>query len=236
MCRCCGTHLANTKEMNSISLLHSVPIRGTNSRVHFLVGDRVRAFSKDTNNLLRSLNARLSCQTDEIESKIGRMEIQLRDLMRRDKSFVSEIACYEAKRVLADLDKSKKSLVYRADGGLDYFSAISNEVGKLSPGSGVIVMASGSGKAGGPCLFSEMMQTRWPLRSRMQLSQMSRVVERVQDGRAKSVHGKRVRLKLWPTLLKTCRIRTVASKLTVTNNNWKCSSNRISKKQDISTI
>ncbi|KAK9450752.1 Threonyl/alanyl tRNA synthetase [Limtongia smithiae] len=147
---CCGTHLKNTKEMNAISLLHQVPIRGTNSRLYFLIGDRVRAYTKELHALTRSLNAKLSCQTEEIEPKISRLETQLKETVKREKQWTTEVAQTEATRVRAELTERKKSLVYRAElTGLDYFNLFMNELGKLEPGAGVIVMASGAPKTAG---------------------------------------------------------------------------------------
>ncbi|KAK9324584.1 Threonyl/alanyl tRNA synthetase [Lipomyces orientalis] len=151
---CCGTHLKNTKEMGSIALLHQLPIRGSNSRLHFLIGDRVRAYARELNNLTRVLNSRLSCQTEEIEAKISRLDSQLRDSLKREKLWRADVVKSDAARVMDELKQEKKSYVYRADGaGLDYFNSLVAEIGNLEASSGVLVLASGAGKNGGALLL-----------------------------------------------------------------------------------
>ncbi|KAK9360995.1 Threonyl/alanyl tRNA synthetase [Lipomyces starkeyi] len=150
---CCGTHLKNTREMGSITLLHQQPIRGLNSRLHFLIGDRVREYARESNNLTRALNSRLSCQTEEIELKISRLESQLRDSLKREKLWMADVVKAEAARVNEELKLVKKSYVYRGDiVGLDYFNSLVVEMGKLEPTSGVVILASGAGKNGGALL------------------------------------------------------------------------------------
>ncbi|KAJ8101096.1 Threonyl/alanyl tRNA synthetase [Lipomyces tetrasporus] len=150
---CCGTHLKNTREMGSIALLHQLPIRGSNSRLHFLIGDRVRAYARELNNLTRVLNSRLSCQTEEIEAKISRLDSQLRDSLKREKLWRADVVKSDAARIKEELKQDKKSYVYRADGaGLDYFNSLVAEIGHLEASSGVLVLASGAGKNGGALL------------------------------------------------------------------------------------
>ncbi|KAK9365954.1 Threonyl/alanyl tRNA synthetase [Lipomyces kononenkoae] len=150
---CCGTHLKNTREIGSIALLHQLPIRGANSRLHFLIGDRVRAYARDSNYLTRALNSRLSCQTEEIEAKIGRLESQLRDSLKREKLWMADVVKAESARVKEDLKLEKKAYVYRGDlVGLDYFNSLVAQIGNLEPNSGVVLLASGAGKNGGALL------------------------------------------------------------------------------------
>ncbi|KAK9464905.1 Threonyl/alanyl tRNA synthetase [Lipomyces arxii] len=146
---CCGTHLKNTKEMNAISLLHQVGIRGANSRLYFLIGDRVRAYAREMNTLTRSLNAKLSCQTEEIETKITKLDSQMRDSYKSEKQWMAEVASLEAARIKTELAECKKVYVYRPEQStLVYFNMLMAEL-KLEPGSGVVVLACGTGKTGG---------------------------------------------------------------------------------------
>ncbi|KAK9239654.1 Threonyl/alanyl tRNA synthetase [Lipomyces kononenkoae] len=150
---CCGTHLKNTREMGSIALLHQLPIRGSNSRLHFLIGERVRAYARESNNLTRTLNSRLSCQTDEIEAKISRLESQLRDSLKREKLWMADVVKSDSARVKEDLKAEKKAYVYRGDVvGLDYYNSLVAEIGPLEPNSGVAILACGAGKNGGALL------------------------------------------------------------------------------------
>ncbi|KAK7206995.1 Threonyl/alanyl tRNA synthetase [Myxozyma melibiosi] len=145
---CCGTHLRNTREMNAIALLHQVPNKGTNSRLYFLIGDRVRKYATETHALTRRLNAKLSCQTDEIESKVARLEGLLRDALKREKMWVADVVASEAASVRASLESTQKAFVYRPDVGLDYLMTLVAELGELKEGQ-LLVLAAGQVKSPG---------------------------------------------------------------------------------------
>ncbi|KAK9453207.1 Threonyl/alanyl tRNA synthetase [Dipodascopsis uninucleata] len=150
---CCGTHLKNTCEIGSVALFHQTPIRGSNSRLYFLIGDRVRKYAVDANTKFRSINSKLSCQTEEIEDKITKLESQLKDALRREKIWMAETVKSDSAQIRKDLELRKRSFIYRPDSSLDYFNSVIAEVGKLENNSGVIVLASGAIKASGALLI-----------------------------------------------------------------------------------
>lgn len=143
---CCGTHLSNTREMNSIVLLHQVPNKSTNSRLFFLIGDRVRKYAAENHALMRRLNARLSCQTDEIEAKVARLETLLRDSLKREKMWASEVVINEAVTVKQALQEHKRAFIYRPDAALDYLTSLVGEIGAFE---GLLVLACGAVKSPG---------------------------------------------------------------------------------------
>ncbi|CAN6636442.1 putative alanyl-tRNA editing protein alaX [Trichomonascus vanleenenianus] len=151
---CCGTHLSNTAEISAIALLHSAPVRGTNSRLFFMAGDRVTKFAAEANEMLRAAGALLSCQMEEIETKINRLNQSMRELNTREKNLTAQLARYEARDLKEQLEKNKFAALHKPDGSPDSLRAIEKELGKLTPGMGTIVLVSGQGKQGGAIIAS----------------------------------------------------------------------------------
>jgi misacylated tRNA(Ala) deacylase len=151
---CCGTHLKSTGEIGALALLHSLPIRGTNSRLFFVAGDRVAKYAADMNIVVRKANALLSCQTEEVEDKISRLSIQVKDLVSREKSWQSQVARFEAAQIIRDLEEKKLAILHKPEGTMDYLRVVEKELGKVEPGQGTLVLLSGIGKAGGSIVIS----------------------------------------------------------------------------------
>ncbi|KAK9475350.1 Threonyl/alanyl tRNA synthetase [Dipodascopsis tothii] len=143
---CCGTHLSNTREMNSIVLLHQQAIRGTNSRLHFLIGDRVRRFAREANAQMRATASHLSCMPDEIGARVEALEKKLRAATKSEKALVEDMAAADAEAADAELAAAGKAYIYRRRGGFEYFNAVQR---KLSPFKGFLVLASGTPGAPG---------------------------------------------------------------------------------------
>jgi len=74
------------------------------------------------------------------------------ELSRREKKLLMEIAKFEGERIKAILQTGGKAFVYRADGGLDFINWVVSEVKNFCT-SGVVVLASGEGKKGGPIVI-----------------------------------------------------------------------------------
>lgn len=151
---CCGTHLKNTLEISSMALLHSVGIRGSNSRLFFLAGDRVYKYAAEAHELVRKAGAALSCQPDEIEDKINKQNQSLKDLYSREKFWSVQVAKYEAQELRQTLKEKKIAVLHKPDASVEYLKNIEKELGKLEPGMGTYVLISGQGKQGGAIVAS----------------------------------------------------------------------------------
>ena len=64
-----------------------------------------------------------------------------------------EIAKLEGERIKPILQTGGKAFLYRVDGGLDFINAVVSEV-KDCCTAGVVVLASGEGKKGGPIVIA----------------------------------------------------------------------------------
>lgn len=146
---CCGTHLKNTAEIATLVLLHSQPNKGTNSRLFFMAGDRVASYAAETNELVRKANAALSCQSDEIEEKIDRLNQLVKELYAKERYWSGKVAKFEADDIKAKLKDRKLAVYHNAEANLDFLKTIDKEIGKVEPGGGTVILLCGLGKQGG---------------------------------------------------------------------------------------
>lgn len=87
--------------MSYLQALYVLPqqtsIRGTNSRLFFLVGGRVLSALNSNHNIVRNTSVELSCPATEILEKVSALQINTRDGGRREKKLREEVAGFLAK-------------------------------------------------------------------------------------------------------------------------------------------
>lgn len=149
---CCGTHLKSTADISALSLLHSMPIRGTNSRLFFIAGERVNKYASEAHDILRRAGAGLSCQPEELEDKINKVNQTLKELYSREKFWSGQVAKLEAAQLKSQLEAGSLAVLHKPEGTMDYLKNVEKELGKFSKGT--LVLISGQGKQGGAIVAS----------------------------------------------------------------------------------
>lgn len=151
---CCGTHVKSTAELNSLSILHSVPIKGTNRnnfRIHCVVGSRCQRLLSSTHEQSRQAGAALSCQAADITDKIKQMQEQLRDLMKKEKLLKAEVVAIEARKMEDSLKAKGRAYLHRPTGDLDFLNSTLASMSAPIPGTCVLVAGE---REGGPIIIA----------------------------------------------------------------------------------
>ena len=125
---CCGTHLANTSQIQSVALLHQTNVRGGHSRLHFVCGGRVAACLRDEHTILKAVGAELSAPLDGLHEKAVHTNQLLKKLAAREVALLRELATNEATRIVAALASADAVYTYRADNDGQFFSALQREL------------------------------------------------------------------------------------------------------------
>lgn len=126
---CCGTHLTSTSQIMGITLLHQTNIRGGNSRLHFCCGHRVEKLAAETHAIVRNAGSLLSCQSDEIPSKIELLTANYKKSNSLVSSLLKEIAEVEAKRIYQLLKNgSSTEYAYRGDDNAEYLTLLQKQL------------------------------------------------------------------------------------------------------------
>ncbi|KAG0674192.1 hypothetical protein C6P43_000733 [Kluyveromyces marxianus] len=135
---CCGTHLQSTSQISSVLILpKQSSVRGTNSRLYFMCGDRVRRYALFANETLSATKKVLSCSDNEIVNKCETTLKNLQKATKREQYWIKELAQYSAKPVVETLqERSKAHLIRDEFGTLEFliqaWNAINQQVTELS--------------------------------------------------------------------------------------------------------
>ncbi|ODV83656.1 hypothetical protein CANARDRAFT_29873 [[Candida] arabinofermentans NRRL YB-2248] len=154
---CCGTHLSSTGQIQAIALLNQVSGKGSNSRLNFVVGDRIVKYTQFSHSILRELVNNLSCQTEAIVEKVNNISITAKKSQSRELSFVKELAIYKAKELIQELETKDVVYCHRSDVGLEFMNQVFKEMSPLSKGT--VVLMTGENKEGGAMVvFGEKVE------------------------------------------------------------------------------
>lgn len=89
---CCGAHVPNTTAIQLIKLLNVEKVRGCNSRVWFISGNRVLETLTKCLSVERELNAILSSSPQDFAARITKKIVQIKDLTKENKKLLKLIS------------------------------------------------------------------------------------------------------------------------------------------------
>lgn len=127
---CCGTHLQSTGQIQAISALHQVNVRGGNSRLHFICGSRVYKYLNKQHSILKNIQGNyLSCQLDEVVDKVALLSTNYKKSTSRESNLLKELAGLEAAKIFNSFASGEKdsAFVYRADSNPEYLTLFQKE-------------------------------------------------------------------------------------------------------------
>lgn len=135
---CCGTHLTATGQIQAISILHQVNIRGGNSRLHFVCGARVSTQLAVYHSLLKDvLGGQLSCQIDEVPVKVAELQKNYKATQSRESALLKQLANIKAVDIFNKFKNNEASVasVYREDNTPEYLLLFRKELTTLINGN-----------------------------------------------------------------------------------------------------
>lgn len=150
---CCGTHVSTLSHLNALKILHTAPIRGTNTRVFFVVGKRVLTEFHKTYEINKTLGATLSATPETLVERANAVLEQNKQLKHALKATKITTAKLIATNVIAPKISSTSPIYYFWDGGdmeanTLLFKALQNnsdiKKGLLESGDGLLVTIAGS--------------------------------------------------------------------------------------------
>ncbi|KAI9478213.1 MAG: Threonyl/alanyl tRNA synthetase [Benjaminiella poitrasii] len=166
---CCGTHVLALGQLQCLKLLHTEKVRGGNTRVFFLFGQRVLDSFEASYIVSRQLTSLLSGPQEQFIENVQKIQQQSRDHMKRAKRLLEQLAEYAVKDIKHDLtskDNDERScrvvVVYKEDGDMDFLGMIANvmrdqhvlEDIEKNNQKAVIILAAGEQERGGPIIVT----------------------------------------------------------------------------------
>ncbi|SAM08149.1 hypothetical protein [Absidia glauca] len=156
---CCGTHVAHLGHLHAAKILHTETIRGGNTRLYFVFGQRLVSSLGEQYELSRQLNKALSVPPSQFLDSVNRLQLQLRTQTKMVKKWQAQVASYAVKDLKHQLESHDVAVVYdEADGGMPYFNilhALIKEHGLLPDDSqkAILLASGGDGQQGGGMLM-----------------------------------------------------------------------------------
>ncbi|CDO93513.1 unnamed protein product [Kluyveromyces dobzhanskii CBS 2104] len=136
---CCGTHLQTTAQISSVLILPTQSsVRGTNSRLSFMCGDRVRRYALFSNDVISKTKKTLSCSDDEITNKCDAVLKNMQKTTKREQFWIKELAGFCSKSLISDLKENSKAHLVRDEfGTLEFLLQLYNATNQLVVESGL---------------------------------------------------------------------------------------------------
>ncbi|KAK4699223.1 misacylated tRNA(Ala) deacylase, partial [Phenoliferia sp. Uapishka_3] len=90
---CCGTHYPSLSYLQSIFILpQTQSVRGTNTRLFFLVGPRVLSHLSTMHTIAREASLELGCAPSDLPTRVSNLLLSSRDGTKREKRLREEVA------------------------------------------------------------------------------------------------------------------------------------------------
>ncbi|KAI3402937.2 hypothetical protein KGF56_004189 [Candida oxycetoniae] len=195
---CCGTHLSNTSQIQSIVLLNQTSIRGGHSRLYFTCGSRVTKLTSDYYDILKTISGlQLSCSIDNVVAKVDQLNSNYRKANSTINALNKELANIKATEIFKKFKYNKASVayVYRDDSSNpEFFAHLSKELMTMinaDKSSGVdianthtLVLLNGQTSTGG------MLKITGPKATEISTELKSRIGTLKGGGKGSSYQGK----------------------------------------------
>ncbi|KAI8334771.1 Threonyl/alanyl tRNA synthetase [Chlamydoabsidia padenii] len=155
---CCGTHVAHLGHLQGVKLLHTETIRGGNTRLYFVFGQRIVANLGDLYDLSRQLTKVLSVPPHEFVDSVARLQLQVKTQTKLVKKWQAQVASYAVKDLKQQLEGRSVGLVCdEEEGGMAYLNLLCGLIKEhdLLPDASqkAIILASGDRQQGGALMI-----------------------------------------------------------------------------------
>jgi Ser-tRNA(Ala) deacylase AlaX len=136
---CGGTHLRSTREIGSICLLGSEPMRG-GSRLFFVAGDRVRRRMRNHEKRNLALRTLLDSGDDDLAGVMGIRLAREKSLARANRVLAGELA----RHVATDLAASDEPVAdgHWDDRDMDFLQTVARRFAEVAPAKRALLTAS----------------------------------------------------------------------------------------------
>ncbi|GAA5813192.1 hypothetical protein MFLAVUS_006666 [Mucor flavus] len=155
---CCGTHVESLGQLQCLKILHTENVRGGNTRVFFLFGQRVLDTLDASYTISRQLNALLTCPPENFVDNVDKLQKQSKENLKKAKRLLESLAVYTVNDVEAALKEKPFAIVYKEDADMDFLSMVANVMRDkkvLEEGAEkVVILAAGEKNIGGPIVIT----------------------------------------------------------------------------------
>lgn len=154
---CCGTHILALGQLQCLKLLNTENVRGGNTRVFFLFGQRVLESFDASYQITRQITNLLSGGQETFVDNIQKIQQQNKENMRRAKRYLEQLANFTVTDIAKSLESQKFATMYKEDGDMEFLVMVANVIRDrqlLESNDKVVILAAGEKKTGGPIIVT----------------------------------------------------------------------------------
>lgn len=154
---CCGTHILALGQLQCLKLLNTENVRGGNTRVFFLFGQRVLESFDASYQITRQITNLLSGGQETFVDNIQKIQQQNKENMRRAKRYLEQLANFTVTDIAKSLESQKFATMYKEDGDMEFLGMVANVIRDrqlLESNDKVVILAAGEKKTGGPIIVT----------------------------------------------------------------------------------
>lgn len=155
---CCGTHMQSLGQLQCFKVLHTEKVRGGNTRVFFLFGQRVLNTLDASYAITRQMTGLLSGPQEQFVELVQKLQQQSSKHLKRAKRLLEALAEHTVDDIAKSLEMKPFAVVYKEDADMEFLSMVSNvmrDCQLIKEGSNkVVVLAAGEKKTGGPLIVA----------------------------------------------------------------------------------
>lgn len=143
--QCCGTHISQLSELQMIKLLKTEKTRGQ-TRLFFIVGDRVLKYLRDVFQRETTLNTLLCASPENYVELITKMQSENKNLQKIKKKLTEDIIAEEAKH-LAATGRENENVIYfhKKEVDIAYLTTLASSLSQIDPNFHCLLTCENSG-------------------------------------------------------------------------------------------
>jgi alanyl-tRNA synthetase len=154
---CCGTHIRGLGQLQALKLLHTEKVRGGNTRVFFLFGQRVLDTLDANYAVARQLTSILSGGPETFVENVTKIQQQSKEHLKKAKRLLAALAGYAVKDIEVSLKETDCAFMYDEEADMEFVTMVAAIMKdrKVLDGTGkVVVLVAGPKKTGGPIIIA----------------------------------------------------------------------------------
>ncbi|OWB67664.1 ligase activity, forming aminoacyl-tRNA and related compounds protein [[Candida] boidinii] len=158
---CCGTHLNSTGQLKGLILLNQISGKNNNSKLNFIIGDRIFKFSENNFKILKNLNGLLSCDSNQLSEKLTLLQKNFKKSSSRESTFIKELAILNSDILKQKIENSNSNsndeilTLYKSNMNLDFINQIFKNLNPIINEKTVILLVGDVNEIGYIIIFGK---------------------------------------------------------------------------------
>ncbi|GME88682.1 unnamed protein product [[Candida] boidinii] len=156
---CCGTHLNSTGQLKGLILLNQISGKNNNSKLNFIIGDRIFNYSENNFKILKNLNGLLSCDSNQLSEKLTLLQKNFKKSSSRESTFIKELAILNSDILKKKIENSNSNdeilTLYKSNMNLDFINQIFKNLNSIINEKTIVLLVGDVNEIGYILIFGK---------------------------------------------------------------------------------